>query len=496
MAHTPDNSRVFLAAGDDGLFVVDAGATALRHVDGIGRAMGVEMGADGRTVWVGLPRDRQIAAVDTTTLTVRARYDVGSDLCPGDVAQTGPYVAFSFSFSCILYNDESTPPPSGVGVLDTRTGVVLRAPGDPWKAIVAASSAVPGRVFVTQYLMHEVTLDLLDLRSGSHELTHYRKLGMADPTDLAVSPDGSLVAVSGAEHATVATFATSDLSPSTSYQAPCPTRAVAWSADSSKLAASCNLPDTKLLLYDRGNSDPVATARLELGPRRAPDYRDLVLDSDAGRAIVASRAEEEGPMHYVDRVGLRPAAATVTGPATATCTRTASFTAKLLLGGAPAPAGTPLSIYREQPYNSTLLGTYPTDSTGTVTFTDAPPSSGTWSYRAHFAGNENYTWTDGAYSLQVDKLPTSLSVTYQTGKTRHHTNYGSVVVTLGPTVGHRSVTVTATTAAGTVPVTSASVPTDGPLVVSYPITGPTTFTATYEGSIWQQAANAITTASP
>jgi hypothetical protein len=42
-----------------------------------------------------------------------------------------------------------------------------------------------------------------------------------------------------------------------------------------------------------------------------------------------------------------------------------------------------------------------------------------------------------------------MSIGYQPGKTPRSTNYGSVLVTLGPTVGHRYVEVTATTATGT-----------------------------------------------
>jgi hypothetical protein len=38
--------------------------------------MGIRMSEDGRTVWVGLPNDRQIAAVDAATLAVTARYPV------------------------------------------------------------------------------------------------------------------------------------------------------------------------------------------------------------------------------------------------------------------------------------------------------------------------------------------------------------------------------------------------------------------------------------
>jgi hypothetical protein len=74
--------------------------------------------------------------------------------------------------------------------------------------------------------------------------------------------------------------------------------------------------------------------------------------------------------------------------------------------------------------------------------------------------------------------------------------YGSVVVTLGPTVGHRLVTVTATTSSGTRTVTTEPVPATGPLIVAYAISTATTFTATYDGTSAQQPATASVVALP
>jgi hypothetical protein len=270
---------------------------------------------------------------------------------------------------------------------------------------------------------------------------------------------------------------------------------VGWTADSRQLATMCNGQHYTVVLFERGNPSPVRTAGLVGEPECTPVQRGMVVAPDGGRATIGTQGSFES-RRFIDRVGLRPSAVTLTGPSSAYATRPATFTARLLPGGAPAPAGTPVLAYREQPYTSTLIGTYYTDTNGAVTFTDAPPSRGTWSYRAHFPGNEDHAWTDGVYNLRVDALPTALSIAYQPGKKRHGTMYGSVAVTLGPTVGHRYVTVTATTSSGTQQVTASSVPSDAPLVISYPINAPTTFTATYDGSSWQQPATATTTASP
>jgi hypothetical protein len=494
MAGTPDGSRIFVSAVERGLLAVDANGSVNRVPD-MGRTVGIRMGEDGRTLWVTLPNDRQIAAVDTTTLSVTARYPVGADICPGDVAQTGRFVAFGFS--CFIYSDEFLPPtPTGIGVLDTQTGGVQWTLGPIYQPIVATSPGLPGRVLWTDYGVHEVNLGLLDVSSATPQNLAYRKLGMINPGDLAVSPDGTEVAVTGVGARGIETFTTTpDLSPVVNYETTCATRSVGWSADSRYLATMCNGQQYTVALFTRGNPLPIRTAGLAGGPDRTPVLRGMVLAGDAGRATIGTDDLWESRM-YIDRVGLRPTAATVTGPSSGYATRPTTLTARLLLDGAPAPAGTGVLVYREQPFTSTLLGTHLTDASGTVTFTDAPPTGGSWTYRAHFEGNDDFVRTDGTFTLQVERLPTALSIAYQTGKRRHATMYGSIVVNLGPTVGHRLVTMTATTVNGSQTVTSEPVPTTGPLVIAYPISTTTNFTVTYDGTSAQQPATASTTASP
>jgi hypothetical protein len=258
----------------------------------------------------------------------------------------------------------------------------------------------------------------------------------------------------------------------------------------------CNGLDYMVAVFARGNPQPIKTSGLAGAPERTPALRGLVLAGDASRATIGTDALWES-RRFIDRVGLRPSSASVNGPATAYATRPTTFTARLMLGAAPAPAGTNLFAYLEDPVNSTLIGTYVTDATGSISFTDAAPWSATWTYRVHFQGNDDFIRTDGRFTLQAQRLPTSLSIAYQPGKTRRGTNYGSIVVNLGPTsVSHRVVTVTVTTASGTHTITREPVPDTGPLTIAYPISTPTTFTVTYDGTNVQAPASATVTASP
>ncbi|HZM77590.1 MAG TPA: hypothetical protein VFC19_17875 [Candidatus Limnocylindrales bacterium] len=494
MVGTPDGNRIFVSAVERGLIAVDADDT-VTQVPGIGRSIGIRIGEDGRTLWVGLPYDRQIAAVDSVTLAVTARYPVGADICPGDVVQTGRYVVFGYS--CFSYSEETLPPtPNGIGVLDTQTGAIQRDDG-PWRPIMSTSPALPGRVLWAQCCMHEVNLQLLDVTGGTPQHLGARKLGMMNPDGIAVSPDGSQVAVTGVGGRGIETFTTTpDLTPVLNYETTCATRSVAWSADGQQVATMCNGLDYMVAVFARGNPQPIKTSSVAGAPERVPTLSGLVLAGDASRATIGTYALWDS-RRFIDRVGLRPSSASVSGPSTGYATRPTTFTARLLLGSAPAPAGTTLFAYREDSVNSTLIGTYVTDASGSISFTDAAPWSAAWTYRVHFQGNDDFIRTDGRFTLQVERLPTSLSIAYQPGKTRRGTNYGSIVVNLGSTsVSHRVVTVTATTASGTQTVTREPVPDTGPLIIAYPISTPTTFTVTYEGTNVQAPATATVTTSP
>jgi hypothetical protein len=109
------------------------------------------------------------------------------------------------------------PTPTGIGVLDTATGTVQWTVGPIYEPIVATSPGLPGRVLWTDYGVHEVNLGLLDVSSGTPRSLATHKLGDINPGDLAVSPDGSEVAVTGVGARGIETFNTTDLSPVFSY---------------------------------------------------------------------------------------------------------------------------------------------------------------------------------------------------------------------------------------------------------------------------------------
>ena len=498
-AASPGGDRVYVATGADEVLVADRLGHVVGRVGGLPRNHGVTVGPDG-TLWVALPGAREVVAVDPTTLAVRKRYPVPNEACPGDVAVTGQFVAFGFSCFYFSPADENPPSGAGIGVLDATSGAVsLLEPYLPGvRPIVATSPALPGRVYTVDYDAHSTALAMLDVATGRPLWITSHYLQDESVFDLAVSPDGQTVAIATYFN-DVETFSAADLTQATTYPIGCNGLALDWSADSSRLAVGCNHHANAyhVAVFARGVTAPVATVPLYGDPERVPIVRGLAMAPDNASVLVATRPFFEDRA-FLEPMGLRPAAVSVAGPDTATVTRPVTLSATLTGDGAQAPAGIPLDVAREDPVTGavTPLGTVLTDGSGVATFTDTPPAGGAVRYSARLGAHPSFLPAYGSRLVEVAKLPTALSISFQPGKQRQGILPGTIVVTLGPTGDERLVMITASTASGTRTVTVTAVPVSDALRVPYSVSEPTTLTVTYQGNQVQAPATASTTVQP
>jgi hypothetical protein len=495
---SPARDRAYVATGTDDVLVADMAGRVTARIGGLPSNHGLDVAPDG-TLWVALPDSREVVAVDPGTLAVRRRYPVPHDACPGDVAVTGRFVAFGFS--CFFFTSQDVDPSNsaGIGVLDTVTGQVsLMEPFLPGvRPIVATSPALPNRVYAVDYNSHATAIALLDVSAGTPRWVTSHYLLDESVFDLAVSPDGQTVAIATYFN-DVQTFSAADLTPATTYPLDCNGLSLAWSNDSTTLAVGCNHHSDvyHIAVFARGVPTPTATVPLYGEPHRVPYAQGLVMAADKGSVLVATQASFEYRA-FLEPMGLRPSALTVTAPGGGTVTKPLTLTATLTGAGAPAP-GAPLDIARENPVTGTVtpLGTVYTDGNGVATFTDVPPAGGTVRYSARLGAHASFLPAYGWTLVEVAKLPTSLSISFEPGKLRHGVLPGTIVVTLGPTGDERLVMITATTAAGTQVVTVQAVPVSEPLRVTYYVTEPTTLTVTYQGNPVQAPANASINVQP
>jgi streptogramin lyase len=344
---SPAGDRVYVATGTDEVIVADRAGRAVGQIGDLAYNHGVAVAPDG-TLWVALPDSREVVAVDPATLRVRTRYPVPHDSCPGDVAVTGRFVVFGFSCFFFATTDPNPSNSAGIGALDTATGQVsVIEPYLPGvRPIVATSPALPGKVYAVDYNSHSTALALLDVSTGTPQWVTSHYLLNESVFDLAVSPDGRTVAIA-TYFDDIESFSAADLTPATTYPLDCNGLSLAWSPDSSRLAVGCNHHTDvyHVAVFVRGSTTPEATVPLYGQPDRVPVARGLTLAPDMSAVLVATRAWFEYRC-FLEPMGLRPSAVTVTGPDTATVTRPVTLYATLTGDGAPAAAGIPLDVAR------------------------------------------------------------------------------------------------------------------------------------------------------
>jgi hypothetical protein len=253
----------------------------------------------------------------------------------------------------------------------------------------------------------------------------------------------------------------------------------------------------QIAVFARGVPTPAATVALYGTPERLPIVQAMVMGADDRSLLVASRALYEYRA-FLEPIGLRPSSLSVSGPASATVTRPVTLSAALVGDGAPAPAGIAVDVAREDPLTGavTPLGTVYTAANGVATFTDIPPAGGTVRYSARLGAHPTFLPAYASHVVEVAKLPTTLSISFEAGKQRQGVLPGTIVVAMSPTNDERLVMITATTASGSQTVTVQPVPASTPLRVAYSVSERTTLTVAHQGNSVQAPASASTAVEP
>jgi hypothetical protein len=105
--------------GSDSVVVTDFSGTVVKVIENLPGAAGLALSDDSRTLYVGLSGADAIAAIDTWSLTERARYSTGEKSCPTNLAVSGR--AIWFGYGC-RWNGEPGNLEPGLGSLTFRHG--------------------------------------------------------------------------------------------------------------------------------------------------------------------------------------------------------------------------------------------------------------------------------------------------------------------------------------------------------------------------------------
>lgn len=318
--------------------------------------------------------------------------------------------------------------------------------------------------------------------------------------DLAFSPDGSRLVVTGIQSSVVA-LSSADLSTVESYTATDAfPGAVAVRADGTIAVAAGSDVTGAVALYTPG----VATAakRFDLLQALDADGNPISLsltapgsamawEPDGNRLFAvavksstsASRPDPILTLQILNDVARTPVSVQLSVPATATPGRTYAVTG---LVSTPVPAGLPLVITRTDPgtAGSRRVGPETVPASGQIRFDDVQPTAGTVTYTVSIPGNAEYTAASASASVLVASSKAAALTLDRNGTT--WANGASVTFTarLGTTYRNRVVEIWADPAGSDQPnklLRKASVDGSGKLTASLKLTRNTTVSAVFRG---------------
>jgi hypothetical protein len=192
--------------------------------------------------------------------------------------------------------------------------------------------------------------------------------------------------------------------------------------------------------------------------------------------------------NFTITVALDNSSFTLSGPPTVPLGAPVTLSGTLTLGGLKTPGILTVTVTRTGPASKTfhLL----TKANGTFALTDPGLAKGNYRYAASFAGNARTKAAAAARTVTVARTTPSLSISTSAKDYIYGTEV-PLTVALGATLVDRTVSVYAKPAGeSTVLLKSAKVDASGKLVITYPLTRNTTFTAAFAGDVHNGPATA------
>ena len=167
---------------------------------------------------------------------------------------------------------------------------------------------------------------------------------------------------------------------------------------------------------------------------------------------------------------------------------------KLTLGGAAAPAGVPVTIYRKASASGAASATLTarTGAGGTFTATNVPPATGSWIYQASYTGF-GYAPASRSVTVHVTAVKPALKLAVSAASVKPGKKV-TVTATLGAPHANKTLTIYAQPkGSAKKEIKRATVNSRGQLTVTFTVKANTTFTVTFSGDTWYTSASATAT---
>ncbi|MFI5911264.1 hypothetical protein [Dactylosporangium sp. NPDC051541] len=405
LVRTPDG-RLFLSGGSghDTLQIVDPDGVVVGAVPGQAGATGLTLSADGGTAYAALAGAGAISAIDTATGAERARYAVGTDTCPYDVALAGGKLWFSYGcrtssghLGSIALADPAAPPVLDQGGYLNHPPRLESGPADGPLLFAMVEGVYPNRL-----LSYDVTGATAVRRTAVEELVQ-------GVSEFAVTADGgTVIAATPGEYqftTKLAAYSTADLTELGRYGAPDSTVGLAIAPDG-RIATYSS--DRGLATFAPGSYTPDWVVYRDFAPGLDPAHRGLAIGA-ADRLYVVSRSSGNTMMNLttIDAPPSTDPVATALDFTSPTSTgrvgRPVVFAGTLSAAAGPPVGVQTLHVTRTDRRGSVTLPDVTTAADGSLRMRDKPrvPGETTWTFT--FDGTDRLLPTTYAITLPVER---------------------------------------------------------------------------------------------
>jgi len=470
------HNRVYLATTGG---VVVTNMTGARVTTLVGESVGhIALSSDSSTLYATVPGADEVAAFNAKTLGSTAFYKLPGGDAIGDIAlQAGKiWVSYTTAAGAAIgdFTVGNTAEFAAAALPSTEvwpTAPLLAADLNPDGTLVAVDDEADPAMIATYDVAGGTPVKLAENDAFA---------ACTGLSDVAVAAGGGSFDLACTGSATELGFSKT-LGAAKDYASGAGTDAVAIAPDNSGTATGTDDAATaKLATFKANGTAENAYPLAADGYTVAKD--GLSWTSDATKLIAVLKAGANYALDVVEYAQYKASTLDLTSP-----NLYWQAGAKVILrgtlkfGGAGAPAGTTVKIFRQVAGSSVLTTlTTHTKAGGTYTLTDVPPKYAHYYYTAYYATNGTYAPNWHSCLVVVNPLHTTLRVTAP-GSVAGGTTV-QVTAHLGKTYNSRYVSIYAQPAGGAKKlVKKAKVNSQGNLTISYKVTANTTFSAVFGG---------------
>jgi YVTN family beta-propeller protein len=440
------HGHIYFTSNTSTVTITDLAGANAQTRSSLPGSLGLAMSPDGSAVYVASAGANEIAAIDTTTLTVTT--PVTSLPCgPSSLAYAGDKLYFSYSCSAAT---------GSIGSVDFSGAAPVVATGlnsDQWAGAPALASGSPSSPYLAA--ADTSAVDVYDVSTGAPSATPARRANDMSVCQnfeaLAMTPDATAVAVACGAPYYISVMKTSDLTTIDTYGGSSPYPAgVAMSADSAVIAGGFSQNVPNVVAWPLGApAQPIYSGTLDAGGQGFLPADGLRIGPSGNLYAVVPTSVYGDDFDLVVVHGAARFPTTLTAAAPATDARTHQLTVS---GSLSTSSTTPITFPATlQASRVDLAGTHAlanvtTTGSGSYSFQDSPPVGGMVKYVVTWtppAGDAVHRAATATARVKVARAATNLSIS--TDRSSYH--YGAkahITAHLGSTYNSKVVAIYAT----------------------------------------------------